>query len=140
MITEGMTKSQFIVEVLSRDVSNIYKSQLLIADKNIRLQGKDLQQKKRRGPKIGTRTGQLLQSLQNPQYSIAGINGSFRVEADIALQLRFLDIKRLGNWQIYNRQVWGILYNNSQRDIKYRYGDQIRDILGEALNQAFNKK
>ncbi len=46
MITEEMTKSQFIVEVLQRDVKNIYLAQLLIAEKNIRLQGQDLQQKK----------------------------------------------------------------------------------------------
>ncbi len=137
MITEEMTKSQFIVEVLQRDVKNIYLAQLLIAEKNIRLQGQDLQQKKRRGPKIGTRTGDLLQSLQNPKYSIAGVNGAFRVEANNAIQTRFLDMKHLGNWKIYNRQVWGILYRNSLFDVKYGYGSQIRNHLGEALHRAF---
>ena len=140
MITDQLTKTQFVVEVLNRDIKNIYRAQLLIAEKNIRLQGRELKEKRRSGAKIGTRTGQLVEALQNPRFAIAGNDGKFQAEAYITLQTRFLDMKRKGNWMIYNRQVWGILYNNSRVDIKYRYGDQIRDILGEALNQAFNKK
>lgn len=140
MITSEMTKSQFVIEVLNRDIKNIYKSQQLIAQENIRLQGKGLKEKKRSGAKIGTRTGHLLEALRNPRFTVVGSDGKFQAEAFITLQTRFLDMKRNGNWMIYNRQVWGILYNNSRVDIKYRYGEQIRDILGEALDRAFNKK
>lgn len=140
MVTEQMTKSEFVVEVLNRDVENIYRAQLLIAEKNIRLQGASLKAVKRSGKKIGERSGQLKNALQNPQYNIAGIDGKFQVQAYIPLQVRFLDMKHLGNWMIYNRQVWGILYRNSLIDIKYRYGDNIRNSVGEALRDAFNSK
>ncbi len=140
MVTEQMTKSEFVVEVLNRDVENIYRAQLLIAEKNIRLQGASLKAVKRSGKKIGERSGQLKNALQNPQYNIAGIDGKFQVQAYIPLQVRFLDMKHLGNWMIYNRQVWGILYRNSLIDIKYRSGDNIRNSVGEALRDAFNSK
>jgi len=140
MVTEQMTKSEFVVEVLNRDVENIYRAQLLIAEKNIRLQGASLKAVKRSGKKIGERSGQLKNALQNPQYNIAGIDGKFQVQAYIPLQVRFLDMKHLGNWMIYNRQVWGILYRNSLIDIKYRYWDNIRNSVGEALRDAFNSK
>lgn len=140
MVTEQMTKSEFVVEVLNRDVENIYRAQLLIAEKNIRLQGASLKAVKRSGKKIGTRSGKLLETLRDPHYSIAGVNGKFQVQAYIPLQSRFLDMKHLGNWMIYNRQVWGILYRNSMFDIKYRYGDNIRNAVGEALREAFNNK
>ena len=38
------------------------------------------------------------------------------------LYIRFLDMKKHGNYGIYNRQVWGILWNNSLQTIKYGYG------------------
>jgi hypothetical protein len=137
MGTDQMTKTEFVVQVLNRDVRNIYKAHQLIAEKNIRLQGKDLKEKKRQGAKIGSKSGHLLESLQNPNYSVTAIDGQFQVQAYIPLYLRFFDMKHLGNWMIYNRQVWGILYNNSRVDIKYGYGDQIRDIVGESLRRAF---
>lgn len=136
MITAQMTKSQFVVEVLNRDVQNIYKAQLLIAQENIRLQGSDFKQKKRSGAKLSERSGNLLEKLRNPSYSIVS-GENFKVEAVVALQTRFLDMKQHGNWMIYNRQVWGILYRNSMLDIKYGYARQIRDYLGEALDRAF---
>lgn len=135
-----MTKSEFIVEALSRDIPHIYRAQLLIAEKNIRLQGASLKQVKRSGKRIGVRSGKMLQALRDPAYSIAGVNGRFRLEAAVPLQTRFLDMKHLGNWMIYNRQVWGILYRNTKPTIKYRYGDTIGDSLGQALREAFNSK
>jgi len=42
MITDNITKQQFIVQVLERDVRNIYKAQLAIAQQNIYVEGKQL--------------------------------------------------------------------------------------------------
>jgi hypothetical protein len=68
MITDQMIKSQFIVEVLNRDVQNIFKAQQLVAEQNTRLQGKDLKRVKGRG-RIGERSGALLSALQNPKFN-----------------------------------------------------------------------
>lgn len=137
MVTESMTESQFIVEILNRDVANIYKAQQLIAEENTRLQGAGLKAVKRSGKKIGERSGRLRESLRNPKYTVAGVDGKFQVQAYIPLHIRFLDMRSKGNWMIYNRPVWGILYRNSLLDIKYRYGDHIHDLVGNALREAF---
>lgn len=139
MITEQFTKSEFMVEIVNRDVVNIFRAQLLIAEKNIRLQGANLEQV-RGGGKIGVRSGNLLKSLRDPSYSIAAVNGRLQMSASVPIQTRFLDMKRRGNWMIYNRQIWGILYRNTKIDLKYRYRDGIRDSLGAALQNAFNKR
>ena len=70
MISDKFTRQQFIVQVLERDVRNIYKAQLAIAQQNIYVEGKQLKVKKRPGAKIGVRSGALLESLQNPDYLI----------------------------------------------------------------------
>lgn len=105
VVIQQMTKSEFVVEVLSRNIKNIYRAQLLIVEKNIRLTGKSLKEKKRAGPKIASKTGKLIEALQNPRFMIAGSDGHFQAESYIALQTRFLDMKKNGNWIIYNRQV-----------------------------------
>ena len=139
MISENITKQQFIIQVLERDVRNIYKTQLAIAQQNIYISGKELKITKRRGTKIGVRSGALLESLQNPDYSIQAQGDKFVVSAGIVKHMRFIDMKRFGNRKIYNRQVWGILYNNTLRDIRLNYGQTITDLVGEKLKEAFNQ-
>jgi hypothetical protein len=137
MITENLSKQEFIIRVLERDVRNIYKAQLLIATKNVYLDEKTGGTKKRKGALIGRNTGAMINSLENPDYTIQANGGKVLVAAQIRKSMRFFDMKRLGNWQIYNRQVWGILYNNSLNDIRFNYGQQIHDEVGRALDDVF---
>lgn len=140
MTSDAIIKRDWIVGVLDRDVKNIYKSMLLIAQRNIYVSGKDLTAKRRRGRGIGRRTGALEDSLANPEYSINSNGAQFNVTAKIVLHERFLDMKRHGNMKIYNRQVWGILYNNALPDIRYNVGKAIADEVGTALKKAFESK
>ena len=139
MISENITKQQFIIEVLQRDLNNIYKAQLAIARNNTYIEGKGLNIKKGRDSKIGVRSGSLLESLENPNYVIQSSGEKFVVSANIVKGMRFIDMKKFGNLRIYNRQVWGILYNNALRDIRYGYGKAITDELGAKLNEALNQ-
>jgi len=136
MITDNITKQAFIVQILRRDIQNIYKAQLAIANENIYVTGKSLKPLRRRGPVTGVRSGQLLASLYNPDFNMQAQGTKFVVSVNIVKQLRFIDMKRFGNRRIYNRQVWGILYNNALKDIKYKFGETLRDSVGDALKEA----
>ena len=137
MISDNITKQDFIVQVLERDVRNIYKAQLAIAQQNIYVVGKQLKVTKRRGAKIGVRSGALLESLENPDFMIQAQGEKFVVSAEIVKHIRFIDMKKFGNRKIYNRQVWGILYNNALKDINFNYGQAIHDVVSDALHEAF---
>ncbi|MEA4918165.1 hypothetical protein SDC9_91940 [bioreactor metagenome] len=137
MISDKITKSEFVIQVLERDVKNIYNAQLLIARQNIYIKGRALKKEKRGGALIGRKTGRLLESLENPDYVIAQRGDKFIVSSGIVKHMRFLDMKRLGNRKIYNRQLWGILYNNSLRDIRQGYGKELYDFVGDTLRNAF---
>jgi hypothetical protein len=136
MIANNIAKPDFIVDVLKRDLSNIYRAQLAIAKHNVHIEGKDSKVKKRRGAALKVKTGRLISSLENPDFIIQANGTHFVVSARIMLYMRFLDMKRLGNWKIYNRQVWGILENNALRDIRSRYGQDIHDYFHDVLEQA----
>jgi hypothetical protein len=128
-------KKQFITQIIERDIRNIYNAQALIATKNTYVSGRDLEYRKRRGATIAesVRNAGLVASLQNPDYKIQVSDTSITVVNTISKRLRFLDMKAHGNWQIYNRQVWGILYNNALQDIKAGYGSQLHDYIGKML-------
>ena len=137
MISDNITITAFIIQVLERDIQNIYKAQLAIAQHNIYVSGRELEIKKRRGSKIGVRSGSLLQSLQNPDYLMHAQDEKFTISAFIVKHMRFIDMKKYGDRGIYNRQVWGILYNNALKDIRYNYGNAVTDYLGTLLHDTF---
>lgn len=132
--------TDFITSILERDLANIYNSQLLIAQRNIYVKGRELKPVKRRGSLIGRHSGALLDSLETPTYNITANADKFNVTAFIVRHMRFLDMRHLSNRHIYNRQVWGILYNNSLRDIRYGMGNDIYNRLSETLRQALTPK
>ncbi len=140
LIESNISKADFIFNILNRDLANIYKAQRLIVTRNTYMQGKDLKMKKRAGAQIGYKTGALIRSLEHPDYTISGADGKFGITANYPLHIRFLDMKRKGNWMIYNRQVWGILYNNSLRDLRLNYGKEIHDYVEDRLLEAFANK
>lgn len=138
MITDAIIKRDYIMNVLDRDIRNIYSAQQLIAERNIYISGKELQQKKRKGSIIGRRTGALRRSLENPDYTISGNGALFNVTSNIVQHMRFLDMKKKGNRQIYNRQIWGILWRNALADITSHIDYACANSLEEALKRAFN--
>ena len=134
---ETMSPAEFIRKILERDARNIYRAQHLIVSQRIYVSGKDLKATRRKKG-IQRRTGRLENALANPDFQIQSAGEKFMVSSNYPLYIRFLDMKHLGNWRIYNRQVWGIL-SNALRDIRQRYGSYIGDRVGDALRAAFEK-
>lgn len=138
MIADTITKSQFIVQTLDTDIQNIYKAMSLIAEQNLYVSGKQLKTTKQKGALIGRKSGSLLQCLQSPDYIIQSTNTGYIISAAIVQQLRFMDMVRFGNRRIYNRQVWGILYNNTLKQLHNYYGTETYNFVGDALKAALN--
>jgi hypothetical protein len=136
--SESMAQDEFIRKVLERDIRNIFRVQQLAVSQRIYLAGKDLKASRRKKG-LQRRTGRLEDSLSSPEYYLQSQGEQFNMAALYPIYIRFLDMKRLGNWKIYNRQIWGILYNNALRDIRYGYGKELADYVGNALRDAFEK-
>ncbi len=135
---ENMSQDEFIRAVLERDARNIYRAQKLIVSERIYLKGKELKATQRKKG-IKKRSGRLEDSLDSPDFIIQSEGEQFNLIAKYPLYIRFLDMKSKGNWQVYNRVIWGILYNNALKDIKHRYGQTIADRVGNSLREAFKK-
>ena len=140
MLVQGSTMApeEFVMRVLERDARNIYRSQLLIVSRRVYLSGRDLKATQRRKG-IGRRTGRLGESLSNPDFVVQANGSKFVIQSNYPLYIRFLDMKRKGNFAVYNRQIWGILFNNALKDIRDKYGSYISNSVQLALEEAFAK-
>lgn len=130
MITEEAIKKEFIQAVMTRDIRRIYDTQ----EQTVRTY-------------LNTQTGALQAHLARKPFS-STVDGSRQVYyMRVFPYLRFLDIhyRRSGDrisrhirrhLALYNRVVWGVLYNETFPDIQYGLSEDIRRYIRQQLEQA----
>ncbi len=137
MISDNIIKQQFITGALNEGFRQINEAQRKIATENIYVKGKKKVIEKREGKTI-QQSGyeSLVKSLISPPYDLKVSGTTAFMTNRILKQMRFLDMKKYGNWRIYNAQVWGILYNETLPEIKYGFGDEVYKEISKQLETA----
>lgn len=120
MITEDIINQTYINRVVNRDIAIIYKTQEQVVRANFH------------------GTGRLARYLSTMPFSFMDHTYYFRVLP----YLRFLDIRYRQNMEIrrslalYNRVIWGVLYNETLPDIRYGLTQDIRKEIRKDLERA----
>ena len=127
----------YFKELLQKGIRDIFEAQRLIANKRIYQSGHERVRKKLEGNTMQSRSGALMAALNNPQYLLSNDGDGVHAELAYPLYLRFLDMKRLGNWKIYNRQLWGILYKETFIKMRYGFSDWLDEFTRKSLSQSF---
>lgn len=86
-----------------------------------------------------SRSGRLQQALASPSFSISGSGASISAKAHYPIYLRFLDMKRLGNYRIYNRPIWGILYKETFNDIRFEFSAWLRKNIADSIRKSYQQ-
>ena len=121
--------------IIESGIAQVYQAQLDILDKHLYREGSKGKLKIRHnGREVHDRTGNLRRMLKSPQTTLHVTDDSLSVTNGIPIQLRFFDMKHLGNWRIYNRQVWGILYGKIMGQVKMELYRQVEDLVRQQLN------
>lgn len=121
MITEDIIKQTFIKSIVNRDRAVIYKTQAEV----VRAYFYD--------------TGKLYNSLTTSRPMDLDCRIFW---FKILPYLRFLDIRYREdmrvrrNLALYNRVIWGVLYNETLPDIRYGYTQDIRNAIRKDLVRA----
>lgn len=126
---------QYLLEQIQRGVRDIYKAQRDIATQRIYRIGRARTRHQGSGVTVRGRSGILREALENPRYMFQNSGDGWAMQANLPVYIRFLDMKRHGNYRIYNRQIWGILYTETLQNIKYEYRDWLRKQIGRMLMQ-----
>ena len=128
-------KAEYFREQLEKGVRDIYEAQLLIATQRIYQVGSARRRYQGVGRSVQGRSGELRSSLESPRYRIDPSGGGVELQAQVPEYIRFLDMKKYGNFRIYNRQVWGILYKEILNNIKYEFRDWLKSKVESFLSQ-----
>lgn len=136
MITEQYVKDEFVSEILRRDIGIIYKTQEEVANRYFK-----------------EHTGILRQFLSRRAFSLQESNGNFTVYIGVLSYLRFLDMqyrlnytglssrrgkKHRANYAVYNRVVWGVLYNETFPDIQAGFTNEVRAAWQKQMEEALS--
>lgn len=126
--------AKYFAEYVNRGFRRIFEEQRRIAAAKI--YGK---QAYRTDGTPRSRSGRLQQALASPTFSITGSGSSISAKAQYPTYLRFLDMKRLGNYRIYNRPVWGILYKETFNDIRFEFSAWLRKNLADSILESYQQ-
>lgn len=122
---------QFIREELLKGVQKIYAEQRSIAAN--RIYG-------RRATGAKPPTGNLMRCLSASDASTStGMLGVYST-LNYPVYIRFLDMKRNGNLKIYNRPIWGIMYKEVFSNIRYGFGEWLKEYVKRNIEESYNKK
>ena len=126
--------AKYFTEYVNRGFRRIFEEQRRIAAAKI--YGK---QAYRTDGTPRSRSGRLQQALASPTFSITGSGSGISAKAQYPTYLRFLDMKRLGNYRIYNRTVWGILYKETFNDIRFEFSAWLRKNLADSIRESYQQ-
>lgn len=129
-------KKDFFTDRVGRGIRDIFQAQLDIATERIYRKGKKRKIVQGFGTTVQGRSGTLMAALRNPEYSVNPDGEGVIARSNLPLYTRFLDMKRHGNYQIYNRQIYGILYHDTLGKIKYEYRDYVRERVKEMFDDS----
>ena len=82
------------------------------------------------------RTGHLRDRLAAAEFQITGVD-PIMLETGYPLYIRFLDMREKRDLRIYNRQIWGIVYNNALPDLRAGMSDSLRKEIRNRLEKLF---
>lgn len=137
MITDQFVKDEFVSEILRRDIGIIYKTQEEVANRYFK-----------------ERTGTLRNFLSHRAFTPKKSNGEFSVYLKVLSYIRFLDMqyrlnyagmsskrakKQRAKYAIYNRVVWGVLYNETFPDIQAGFTDEVREAWRQKMEDALSQ-
>lgn len=132
-------KAQYFRQQLEKGIRDILAAQKAIATERIYSKDPGARHVSRHGREYYHRSGELLEALTNPRYVVESDGAGLRTETTLPTYIRFLDMKRHGNYQIYNRQIWGILYKETLINTKYEFRDWLEKHFPELLEQFNNQ-
>lgn len=136
MISKTFIKQQTIVNLLNKDLQTIHDNQHTIAYNQI-FSDERLKNTEQARVDFNTKKYAWLLKYVNQKPNFVQASGdTFIAVNNLPMQLRFLDMKKFGNWRIYNAELWGVLYNNSFYAIKYTIGDDIARMMEDQLRGA----
>lgn len=117
----------FLKDALENNIKTVYERQLQIFLDYVR-----------RGNSKIKRSPEFLRNVENylrhPLTQNNSAGQGFIAYCRYPIFIRFMDMKRIGNWKIYNRQVWGGIYRQTMKDVNYQYSTFFYEYIKQQMS------
>lgn len=130
-MSKEVIQQRFLFDTLDKNIKTVYRRQLEIYLDYVR---KDDDRVKRPPEYLSA----VENALRNPHTQISKAGDGFVASLTFPLFIRFMDMKKIANWKIYNKLVWGIIYRKTYNDISYGYSSHIAGLIKEGLVESFD--
>ena len=77
----------------------------------------------------------IRRELESLSVGIKKEGGGIVAELAYPVEIRFFDMKRILDWKVYNRRLWGMAYKELLMDIKHEFRDWLRRNFPEQLRK-----
>lgn len=121
---------EYFLSMLEKGVKEVFSRQAEAAQSNIYSNGNYVEK---------GRSGALREALEGPKYSITTVSQGLQVTATLPEYGRFVDMKAHGNRAVYNKHLFGQLYQGTLQDIKYEFREWVEMNYGASLRELLNK-
>ncbi|MDE5750105.1 MAG: hypothetical protein K2H87_04980 [Duncaniella sp.] len=129
---------EYVHRHLLDGIRDIFSAQKDIATRRIYREGRNRTVRQGSGRTVLGSSGYLVRALSSPAVEAwKGALGS-HATLDYPLYIRFLDMREHGNYKIYNRQIWGILYNDTWNRIRFGFTHEVREKLRAEIMAAMS--
>lgn len=124
-----LLKGEYLRQQLQKGLDKIFEAQREVASRKI-----DRSEKAKK-----SRSGALMASILHPNYKLSAFAGGVHGLITYPREVRFQDMKHLGNWKIYNKQIWRILYKDTFSSIRFEFSDWLRTQMVKELSDALKQ-
>lgn len=134
MVTEDLIRKKFVHDTISSGINLIYNTQERVVSSF-----------------LNSCSGNLLSSIQRRPFTTQTSDTSTIYFIRILPYLRFLDIRYRNSTDrisrhirsklaLYNRTVWGVLYNETFPQLQYGFSDEIKRGIRRELEESLTRK
>lgn len=135
----GSIKTRYFKEQIEKGIHDVFGAQRQIAEEKIYCKADGSRRLTGGRSVCSHRSGALRDALTNPRYRF-DVSDGVKMETSVPVYIRFLDMRRNGNLRIYNPPIWGILYSETLRNIKYEFRDWLKKNFTDLVDQIYNNK
>ena len=123
---------RFMQKEVARGIREIYERQTRQATNKL-----DSLRKSSRAEAEGR---SLLDELRAPQVRVWSGAAGVYASLNYPMYIRFLDMKHLGNFRIFNSIIWRHLYGVTFNRIRFEYSAEVRQWLDNTLREIMNQR
>lgn len=140
MISEELLKYEFIARIGKEEFARLAAEQIsILEDKRSILSGEYFTSTGKTIKRKGFDVDALISDVRNRKFNVSKTQNGLSISFDVLKKLRFADMKKLGNAQVYNKPLWGIIFGKRYSLLTRLQSEWTNNVRQKIIREALYK-